>query len=128
MFAGVVGQPGVGTGVVLPEGTQITGLPAFDGLGGTFVTRVWSQFMFESPATNTGAVGLETESAMEFTGRKAIGTGRFGAEQFGEQREDCGRPGCMVIAPGTARRPSLGASLRTSLQVVGIQLVETRVR
>jgi hypothetical protein len=80
--------------------------------------------MFESPTTNTGAVGLETESAMEFTGRKAIGTGRFGAEKFGEQREDCGRPGCMVIAPGTARRPNLSLIVSTGVEILAVELIE----
>lgn len=34
LFVGIAGQPGVWAGVVLPEGTQIAGLPAFDRFGG----------------------------------------------------------------------------------------------
>ena len=33
LFVGVAGQPGVGAGVVLPEGAVVAGLPAFDGFG-----------------------------------------------------------------------------------------------
>ena len=34
LLVGAAGQPGVGTGIVLPEGALVAGLPAFDGLGG----------------------------------------------------------------------------------------------
>ena len=45
LFVGSAGEEGMGCGVVLPEGTVIAGLPAFDGFGGGFVTRVGGEFV-----------------------------------------------------------------------------------
>lgn len=59
LFGGIIWQPGVRAGVVLPERAQVAGLPAFDGLGRLFVVRVWSQLVFEGPTADAGAVGFE---------------------------------------------------------------------
>lgn len=59
LFIGIVRQPGMGTGVVLPERTQIARLPAFDGLGRLFVAGVGSQLVFDGPTTDAGAVGFK---------------------------------------------------------------------
>src|ERR1017187_6536849 len=39
LFVGRGRKPGVRAGIVLPESPQVTGLPAFDGLGGLFVVH-----------------------------------------------------------------------------------------
>jgi hypothetical protein len=73
LFVGNAGQEGVGRGVVLPEGAIIAGLPAFDGFGRGFVTGVGSEFVFERPAADAGAVGVAVEAAVEFAGDGAVG-------------------------------------------------------
>jgi len=52
LFAGLARQPSVGAGVVLPEGTVVAGLPAFDGFGG----RVCSAYRgpVDEPAPSGG--------------------------------------------------------------------------
>ena len=73
LLAGLAGQPGMGTGVILPEGTQVVGLPAFDGFGDGFVAGVLGEVVFEGPAADPGAVGLEVQPTMEFTSASAVG-------------------------------------------------------
>ena len=77
LFVGVAGQPGMGAGVVLPEGAQIAGLPTFDRFGGGFVAGVGSQLVGDDPAAHAGAVGFEVEPAMEFAGTGAVRRWRF---------------------------------------------------
>ena len=75
LLVGRAGQPGVGRGVVLPEGGVIAGLPAFDGFAEGFVAGVGVEFVFDGPAADAGAVGFETETAVEFAGDGAVGGG-----------------------------------------------------
>ena len=63
----------MGAGVILPEGTQIAGLPAFDGFGRGFVAGVGSELVLDGPATNAGAVGFKTQSSVDFAGAGAVG-------------------------------------------------------
>ncbi len=63
LFLQLAGEPGVRGGVVLPERAVVAGLPAADGLGGLFVAGVRGEAVGESPAADTGAVGLEMETA-----------------------------------------------------------------
>ena len=105
LFGGVIWQPGMGTGVILPEGTQIAHLPAFDRFGRGFVTRVGSQVIGDGPAADTGAVGFEIESAEEFAGTSAVGNRGFGGEQFFKQVTGGGRPDGLMISAGEAWRP-----------------------
>jgi hypothetical protein len=62
LFVARAGKPGVGAGIVLPESPQVTGLPAFDGLGRLFVASVWGLVVLESPATNAGPIGLKFQA------------------------------------------------------------------
>jgi len=77
LFTGVVGQPGMGADVVLPESALLASLPAFDGFGRGFVAGVGSEFVFEDPATDAGAVGLEVQPAVEFAGDGTVGARRL---------------------------------------------------
>jgi len=124
LFVVVVGQPGVGAGVVLPEGAVVAGLPALDGFGRGLVAGVGGEVMFQGPAADAGAVGLEVEAAQEFTGGGAVRAGRFGVEELGEQRGDFRRPSQVMIAPGEPGRPGLGTALSAGEQVAGAQLVD----
>jgi len=124
LFVGRAGQEGMGRGIVLPERAIIAGLPAFDGLAKGFVAGVGVELMGDGPAANAGTVGWEVETAQELTGHGAVGAGRFGGEQFGDQGGDLGGPFGVVIAAGTAGRPSVGVTLRPGEQVAGAQLVE----
>lgn len=98
LLVGDVGQPGMGRGVVLPEGAVVARLPAFDGFGLGFVAGVGGELVCDGPAADAGAVGFEVEAAVEFAGDGAVGARRFGAEEFGGQREGFGGPIGMVIS------------------------------
>lgn len=124
----IAGQPGVGAGVVLPEGAQIAGLPAFDRFGRGFVAGVWGELVLDGPAADAGAVGFKMETAVEFAGTSAVGRCGFGRQEFGEQLCDLSRPVRMVIAAGTSRRPSFSVAIGASFQVIGIQFIITCVR
>ena len=77
LFIGIAGQPCVRAGVVLPEGAQIAGLPAFDGFGRGFAAGVRGELVFDGPAANAGAVGFKLEPAVEFAGAGAVRGRRF---------------------------------------------------
>jgi hypothetical protein len=124
LLVGGTGQPGVGTGIVLPESAPVANLPAFDGLRGLLVASVWGLVVLESPAADAGAVGLEAQAAVEFAGGGAVGGGRLGGQEFGEQGGDWGGPVRMMIAAGTAGRPSVGLTVGTGVEVVAIEFVE----
>ena len=57
----------------MPESTQITGLPAFDGFGCGFVAGVGGEIVLDGPAANAGAVGFKIQSPVEFAGAGAVG-------------------------------------------------------
>ena len=121
---GVSWPPGVGAGVILPAGAVVAGLPAFDGFGAGFVAGVRGEVVMAGPAADAGAVGLEVEAAMEFTGGGAVGGRRLGGEEFSKPCGDGGRPAGVVIAAGEGGRPKVGPALGISPQVVGAQTVE----
>ena len=102
LFVGAVGEEGVRCGVVLPKGAGVAGLPAFDGFGAGLRAGVGREVFCEGPAADAGAVGFEVETAEQFAGGGAVGRGRFGGKEFGEQRGDFGRPVGMVSAAGKA--------------------------
>lgn len=124
LFVGTAGQPGVRGGIVLPEGTVIAGLPAFDGFGSGFVAGVGGELMGDGPAADAGAVGFEVETTMSFTGGGAVGGRWLGGEQFGDQGGDFSGPFRLVIAARQTGRPGLGVALSAGEQVVRAQLVE----
>ena len=97
LFVGTAGPPGVRGGIVLPEGTVIAGLPAFDGFGSGFVAGVGGEVMGDGPAADAGAVGFEVEPTMGFTGGGAVGGRWLGGEQFGDQGGDFSGPFRLVI-------------------------------
>ena len=63
LFIGVVGQPGMGADVVLPQSAFLASLPAFDRLGSGFVAGIRGEVVWDGPAANAGAVGFEVEAA-----------------------------------------------------------------
>ena len=76
LFVRVARQPGMGAGIILPEGTQIAGLPAFDGLGCGFVAGVGRELVLDGPAAHAGAVGFKIQSPLKFAGASAV-SGRW---------------------------------------------------
>jgi len=124
LLMGCAGEKGVGRGVVLPECAVVAGLPAFNGLGWPFVASVRGQVVLERPATNTGAVGLEVEAAVQFTGGGTVGRGRFTGKEPGEQSARFGRPVGVMVPAGSARHPSGSKTLGIGAQVVGAELVQ----
>ena len=124
MFVGVVWQPSMGAGVVLPDRTVVAGLPAFDGFAEGFVTGVGSEVMFAGPAADTGAVGFEVEATVEFAGDGAVRGRRFGGEEFGGQCGHLGGPVGVVIAAGNPGRPSFDLAVSTGVEVLGEELVK----
>jgi len=128
LLVGIVWQPGVGAGVILPECPQIAGLPAFHGFGDLFVTGVWGQLVLAGPAADAGAVGFEVESAMEFAGGRTVRRRRFGGKQFGQQGGDFVGPLGMVITAGTSGGPGLTGAFGASGQILAIQFKEAGAR
>ena len=124
LFGGGAGEEGVRGGVVLPEGTQVAGLPAFDGLGRLFVAGVRGELVLLGPATDAGAVGFEVEAAQQFAGAGAVGGGWLGREQRGELGDDGGWPVAVVVAAGAAGGPEVGLALRGGSEVGAVEFVE----
>lgn len=124
LLVGLVWQPGVGAGIILPERPQIAGLPAFNGFGNRFVTGVWGQSVLAGPAADAGAVGFEVESAMEFAGGRTVRRRWLGGEEFGQQGGDFVGPLGMVIAAGTSGGPGLTGASGASGQIITIQFKE----
>jgi hypothetical protein len=121
---GRVGEKGMGRGIVLPERPVVAGLPAFNGLRRSLVTGVRGQMVVERPAANTGAVGLEVEAAVQFTGGSAVRRGWFTGKEPGQQSMDRGWPVGVMVSAGSAWRPSSVQALSAGAQVVGTELVE----
>ena len=126
LFVGIAWQPCVRAGVVLPEGTQIAGLPAFDRFGRGFVAGVGSQFVFDGPAADAGAVGFEVETAVEFAGTRAVGGGWFGGEEFFKHGKHLRRPGGMMIAAGNTGRPGRRLTLGAGTEALAVKFVKAR--
>ena len=124
LLVGRAGQEGVGRGVVLPEGAVVAGLPAFDGFGRGFVAGVWGEFVFDGPATDAGAVGLEVEAAVEFAGDATVGARRFGGEEFGGEGDGFVRPCRVMIAARKAGRPGVGLAVGAGVEIFGVEFVE----
>lgn len=125
LFLRLAWEPGVGSGVVLPERTEVAGLPAADGFGGLLIAGVRGELVSECPTADAGAVGLEAEAAQEFAGDGAVGGAGRGGEQPGGQRDGLRRPVRMMIAARNARLPMRDATGRACAQVIGAELVET---
>ena len=123
LLFGKAGQPGVGCGVVLPERAVIARLPAFDGLGRGFVAGIGGEFVFQGPTADAGAVGWESEAAVQFAGDGAVGAGRCGGEEFGGESDGFRGPIGVMIAAGEAGRPGVRAALSAGEQIVGAELV-----
>ena len=128
LFVVRVWEEGMWGGIILPEGTQVADLPAFDGLGWGLVASIWGELAGQSPAANTGPVSFEVEPAMQFAGGGAVGGGRFGGEEFGQQLNHRRRPPGLMIAAGETGRPDRRLALSTGPQVLAVELVEAGSR
>lgn len=124
LLVGGAGQEGVGRGVVLPEGAVVAGLPAFDGFGRGFVAGVGSEFVFDGPATDAGAVGLEVQPTVEFAGDASVGARGFGGEEFGGEGDRLGGPLWVMVAAGEAGRPGVCVAVGAGVEVNGVEFVE----
>jgi hypothetical protein len=120
-----IGEEGMWGGIILPEGTQVANLPAFDGLGWGLVAGVRGELVGQGPAANTGPVSFEVEAAMQFAGGGAVGGGRFGGEEFGQQLNHRRRPLGLVIAAGATGRPDRRLALRAGPQVLAVEIIKT---
>lgn len=120
LFGWVAGEPSVGAGVVLPEGPEVAGLPAFDRFGRGLVAGVGGEFGFDGPAADAGAIGGKLEAAVQFAGGGAVGGRWLGGEEPGEQGGDFGGPDGVMVAAGTTGRPGLALALGTGTQVVAV--------
>jgi hypothetical protein len=116
----------MGAGVVLPEGTQIASLPAFDRFRRGFVAGVWGELVFDGPAANAGTVGFKIQTAVEFAGTSAVGRGWFGSEEFFKQGQDLRRSGGMMIATGNPGRPNRSLTFGAGAEVLAVKFVEAR--
>lgn len=124
LFVFGVWEEGVRGGVILPEGAQVADLPALDGLGLGFIAGVWGELVGQGPTTDTGPVGFEVESAVQFTGGGTVGGRWFGREQFGQQADDGVRPLGLMVAAREAGRPDRGFASRTGLEVLAVEFIK----
>ena len=124
LFVRVAGEPGVRSGVVLPQRTEVADLPATNRFGGLFVTGVRREFAGESPAADAGAIGFEGEAAEQFAGDGAVGGARGGRKKTCGESDGVRRPVRLMIAAGSSWLPSLGAALGAGAEVVGAELVD----
>ena len=77
IFTRVSGEPGVRSGIVLPERPEVADLPSADGSIGLFIASIRSEFVSDSPSADGGTVGLEMEAAEQLAGDGAVGGRRF---------------------------------------------------
>ena len=111
-------------GVILPERPQIANLPAPDGFGRSFVTGVWCELVGQSPTADAGSVGFKVEPAKQFAGGGAIGGGRLGREELGQQGNDRSRPLRLMITAGNTGGPDVGLALSARSKVLAVKLVK----
>ena len=78
----------------------------------------------DGPAAHGGGINLETETAVDFGGGAAIRRGRFGGEQFAQERLDASGPVRRVIAARSARRPERCRRVGGGVEIIGVELVE----
>ena len=123
LFLPLAGEPCVGRGVVLPERAEVAGLPAAHGLGGLFVAGVRGEAVSDGPAVDTGAVGLEMETAQESAGDGAGGGAGRGGKQAGGERDGLRWPVWMMIATRSPRLPGVRLTESTSAQIRGAKFV-----
>jgi len=126
--AGVVGKPRVGRGIQLPEFTDAAALPTFDRGPYPVVGLGVGEVVFNGPAANLSSIDLEVALAEHLAGREAVGSWRFAAEPFVEQRVHFGGPGRSMIATRNAGNPDGLLMVRTGGQIVCVKLVETSSR
>ena len=123
LFLKLAWQPCVWRGVVLPKRAEVAGLPAADGLGGLFVAGVRGEAVSDGPAADTGAVGLEKETAQQLAGDGAVGGTRRGGKQAGGERDGLWRPVWMMISARSPRMPGVRRTESTGEQILGAKLV-----
>ena len=82
------------------------------------------QLVGDGPAAHGGGINLETETAVDFGGGAAIRRGRFGGEQFAQERLDASGPVRRVIAARSARRPERCRRVGGGVEIIGVELVE----
>lgn len=112
--------------IVLPEGSQIADLPAFDWQGLLLVVGVGGQLVLDGPAANAGTIGFKVQPPVKFTGRSTVGGGRLGGEQFGEEASNGLWPGGMMIAARDPWRPKLGFPLGAGAQILTVEFIKAR--
>jgi len=121
---GAAGEPAVGRGVQLPEFTDVAALPAPDRSGGTVVGLWVSQVMLYGPTSDLSAVDSELAFAERLAGGKAVGSWRFAAQPFAQQRLHLRRPVGSMIASRCFRRPHGLLMVGTGLEVIAVKFVE----
>jgi len=118
-------KPAVRGGVVLPELSHLTDLPAADGFAWAH-GRLGLQTALESEPAHGGAIQREVKSAQGFGGDQAVGTRRFGAQQARHQVLHRFGPRRAVVAARKAWNPLLFLAPGTCLQEGGKKFVEAR--
>src|SRR5262249_6770742 len=124
VFVGLAAEPEMQGGIVLPEGSPVLHLPAFNRFGSVWVRLLWGQVVLPGPASDTGAIGFEVAAPKHFTGGGVIGAGWVGTQQLAQQLRDFGRPKWVVSTSGQARYPVFGLASSTVMQVTGVEAVK----
>ena len=100
-----MGKPAVGRGVELPEFADFRALPAAHGGPDLLCRDGMGEIVFQCPAADLGAVELEGVQAEGFGSGEAVGAWGRAGQPFFEEFEDGLRPGCRMVAVGSAGGP-----------------------
>ena len=120
----VAGEPAVRRGVELPERADFQALPAAGRGGRTRGRERMSQVLRDGPTAHGGGIDEEAQPPMHLRGGAAIGRGRFGGEQFAQQRFGAVGPVGSVIAPGGSGRPVFRAVACRRPEIGAVEFVE----
>lgn len=120
----VMGEPGMGRGIELPEGAQLEALPSAGGGRRPGRNGRVRQVVGEGPAADGGRIEIEAKAAEEFGGDEAIRCGWADAQQLAHERLDFRRPFLCVVAPRGAGDPIGFATFGAGAKIIGVKLVE----
>jgi hypothetical protein len=121
---GLIGEPTVRRGVILPELADLLRLPAPHGLWRFLVPGLRSAALSQRPAADAGAVDGEAVAAEQFGSGRAVGKRWRGREQTPQRVEHLGGPRRRMITARSPWAPALLAALGTGAQVFGVERVE----
>ena len=112
-------KPTVGSGVQLPEFSDLGSLPATHWGSQAFEGSRMRTAIVNSPAANLGTIKLKGMQSQGFRGDETVRAGRGAKQTFFEEVNDRIRPSGGMIAAGDSRNPHPRFLLAVGAQVIG---------